>query len=203
MKVVNQEKLRIAERLFTEKAPILKANELNKGGFCSREIAELVRDGYLSRVKTGYYEWNGNLNPLSDIETAATVIPFGIICRRSAAHIYGYMDSAPSIISIAIPANRTRIAIPSSLPVELISSAPGIYELGKTILDTGKTVISIYDRERTVCDFFRKRSQLGEDLALKILRQYTKGDQNLQRLIDYAEKMRIKNVILPYIKILT
>jgi len=195
-------KIQLAQELFRAKGPILKTKILNENKFCSREIAELVHSGLIQKVKTGYYIWAKYENNLSDIETVASVIPYGIICRQSAAQIYDLTTVNPLVVSIAIPANRTRVAVPSHPPVELFPSSLKTFELGLTTLKTGHIPVRVYDRERTVCDFFRKRNQLGEDLALEVLQNYMAGQRNLQRLFEYAGKMRIKRVIKPYVEAL-
>lgn len=197
---MTEDKTKFVESLFIETGPILKTSDLKKRKICSREIAELLNEGRIRKIKTGYYQWNSPENSLSDIETVASVLPYGIICRQSAAYMYGYIDTKPQFVSVAIPSNRTRIATPSVCHVQLIASAPGIYELGRSECKAGHIMVHIYNRERTVCDFFRKRTQLGEDLALSVLRAYMGETTNLPRLFCYADKLHIKNIILPYVK---
>jgi len=195
-------KLQFAQELFLAQGPILKTKILNENKFCSREIAELVHCGLIQKIKTGYYIWSKDENKLSDIETVASVIPYGIICRQSAAQIHDLTTVNPLVVSIAIPANRTRVAVPSHPPVELVPSSMQTFELGLITLKTEHMPVRVYDRERTVCDFFRKRNQLGEDLALEVLQNYMAGQRNLQRLFEYAGKMRVKRVIRPYVEAL-
>lgn len=62
--------------------------------------------------------------------------------------------------------------------------------------------VRIYDQERTVCDFFRLRLQLGEDVALEVLKCYMAGKKNIQKLYGYAKALRIQNVLAPYVEAL-
>lgn len=195
-------KQQLAKKLFAASGPILKTKTLNENKFCSREIAELVQRGLIQKIKPGYYVWSGDADNLSDIETVAAVIPYGIICRYSAAQLHELTTVNPLVVSIAIPANRTRVAVPSHPPVELVPTSAATFELGLTTLKTGHMAVRVYDRERTVCDFFRKRNQLGEDMALEVLQNYMSGSRNLQRLFEYASKLRIKKVIKPYVEAL-
>lgn len=199
---MTDEKRQRARILFEQGGPILKTKTLNENRFCSREIAELVLHGDIQKVKTGYYVWTGQSSNLSDIETVAAVIPYGIICWYSAAQMHELTTVNPLSVSIAIPATRTRVAIPQHPPVELVSTAASFFELGLITMNTGQIDVRIYDRERTVCDYFRKRNQLGEDMALEVLQNYMNGSRNLQRLFEYAGKLRIKTVIKPYVEAL-
>ena len=199
---MTSKKQQLAKELFASKGPILKTKALNANKLYSREIAELVQLGFIMKIKPGYYIWSGDANNLSDIEIAASVIPHGIICHHSAAQLHEMTTVNPLVVSIAVPANRTRIVVPDHPPVEIILSSIQTFELGLTMLKTEYTTVRVYDRERTVCDFFRKRNQLGEDIALEILRNYMSGNRNLQKLFEYAEKLRIKKVMKPYVEAL-
>lgn len=199
---MTNEKRKLAKELFLSRGPILRAKLLRENKFCSREITELIDSGLIRKIKPGYYIWCEEENNLSDIETVASVLPYGIICRQTAAQLHELTTVNPLAISIAIPANRTRVVVPSHPPVELVPTSLITFELGLTTLKTDHMSIRIYDRERTVCDFFRKRNQLGEDLALEVLQNYMSGPRNLQRLFEYAGKLRIKLVIKPYVEAL-
>ena len=199
---MTDEKRRRARVLFEKNGPILKTKLLRENRFCSRELAELISRGDIQKVKTGYYIWASKASDLSDIETVATVIPFGIICWFSAAQVQDLTTANPLEVSIAIPTTRTRVAVPQHPPVRLVSAAPETFELGLLTITVGQTAIRIYNKERTVCDFFRKRALLGEDMALEVLHNYMSGNRNLQRLFEYADRLRIKKVIKPYVEAL-
>jgi hypothetical protein len=62
--------------------------------------------------------------------------------------------------------------------------------------------VKVYDRERTLCDLFRMRLQIGEDVAIEVLKSYMAGAKNLQKLFEYAEILQIKGVLRPYVEAL-
>lgn len=65
------------------------------------------------------------------------------------------------------------------------------------------TTIKIYNPERTVCDFFKYSSKIGNDVALEVLKNYMVGNKkNLQRLLEYASKLRVKKSIKQYVEAL-
>jgi predicted transcriptional regulator of viral defense system len=195
---MKNDKRALAATLFQQHGPILKSDFLREHGFYNRALAELVRDGFAQKLKTGYYIWNTATTDVPDVELAAVLVPFGIVCLQSAAVLHELTTLNPLTVTIAVPANRTRVALPAFPPVELVSFAISTFALGAT--ETGR--IRVYDRERTVCDFFRKRRQLGDDLALEVLQAYMRGSRNLQTLFDYAGTLRVKGVIKPYVEAL-
>ncbi len=44
--------------------------------------------------------------------------------------------------------------------------------MGIEVIDTPYGPIKIYNREKTICDMFRYRKKLGEDIALEALKNY-------------------------------
>jgi len=195
---MNEEKRNSIEMLFRQHGPILKAGFLREYRIYNRALAELVQDGFVQKLKSGYYIWSDTVPDVSDVETVAALVPFGIVCLQSAAVIHDMTTLNPLAVTVAIPSNRTRVALPEYPPVELVSYAMSTFELGAM-----KTAsIRVYNRERTVCDFFRKRKRLGDDLALEVLQTYMRGPRDLQTLFDYAGTLRIKNVMKPYVEAL-
>ena len=108
-----------------------------------------------------------------------------------------------------IPHRNCRISIgatrPDSLlpPINLYYFRDRFYDLGIDRIETSIGEVRIYNREKTICDVFRYRNKLGEDIALEGLRNYvnSKG-ANISILNDYAEKCQVKTVIAPYLKAL-
>lgn len=187
------------KKMFQTFGPIIKSGMLRQHKVYNREIAELLSNGDIIKVKSGYYLWNDFASEISDVETVAALIPFGIICLQSAASYHGLTTLNPLAVTVAIPASRTRVALPVHPPVDLVAYPISTFELG---LLNENCSIRIYDRERTVCDFIRKRKQLGEDLALDVLRTYMRGTRNMQKLFDYARILRVRNVMKPYVEAL-
>jgi len=63
--------------------------------------------------------------------------------------------------------------------------------------------IAIYDIEKSVCDAIRYRNKVGIDITSEVLRNYLKRkDRNLDRLMKYAENMRIATVLNQYINVM-
>jgi len=196
------ERIQKAEQLFEKKGPILRTKILRKYKFCSKDVTELLAKGYIQRIKTGYYIWSSTANHISEIEIAASIIPNGVICLFSAAQFYEMTTINPPSINIAVPAPGNSLTLPNYPPITLYKLAQKIYEIGITEVQAPSYKIKVYNKERTVCDFFRMRLQVGEDVALEVLRNYMVGKKNIQRLYEYAEKMRIKGVLSPYVEAL-
>jgi len=61
--------------------------------------------------------------------------------------------------------------------------------------------MKIYNKEKTICDMFRYRNKLGEDVALEGLKNYlTTGEKNIRKLREYGETCQVKTIMFPYMK---
>jgi hypothetical protein len=77
------------------------------------------------------------------------------------------------------------------------------YKPGIEIVDTIYGKVRIYNREKTICDMFRYRDKLGEDLAIEGLKNYINySHADLYQLRQYAEICGVKTTLLLYLKAL-
>lgn len=180
----------------------VKMKELKEAGFHTRNIAALVKNGEIEKVKPGLYkvpnyEGEDYLTSFLDVAKAA---PKGIICLISAISYYELSTVNPSEVYIAIPLAEKppKIEYP---PIRAFYWSERNYNLGIEEIETENGIIKIYDKEKTICDLFRYRDKLGEDIAFEALKNYLQLKTfDLNKLRIYSEKMRIKTVLTPYIK---
>ena len=67
-----------------------------------------------------------------------------------------------------------------------------IIELGKTTGDFNGVTLPVYDRERIICDCFKYRSKIDNEMFNKALNAYVKDEKkNLINLSKYAKEMRV------------
>lgn len=65
-----------------------------------------------------------------------------------------------------------------------------LYELGKTTDDFNGIILSVYDRERTICDCFKYRARLDNEIFNKAFNTCANDTKkNLNNLSAYAKKI--------------
>ena len=182
----------ISKQVIIEKGSIAKTSDFVAAGIPAVDIVNLCNTGYLERIRHGYYQLaDGNTS--SEEQLIATLIPKAIICVESALFHYGYSDFAPRKWSIAVPRSmsRTKLEV-DALALQTYYVQPEIYELGRVTDDFSGVKLSVYDRERTICDCFKYRSRLDHEIFSKALNAYVKDEKkNLQNLSIYAKKLRV------------
>ena len=178
-------------------------SELRETSFQTRDIAKLVQEGKIEKVKAGLYK-------LPEITTSASVnaslievsqaVPNGVIALASALAHYELTTFVPPEIYVAISMSDKppKIKYP---PVRFFYFPDQFFRAGIEVIRTSAGTVRMYSREKTIGDMFRYRDKLGENLALEALKNYLRRkDSNIRRLSEYAAICRVKTIMLPYIK---
>jgi predicted transcriptional regulator of viral defense system len=189
-------RVRKIEKLFKARGPVLPASALRSIGFCGKDMGLLVREGYLQKLRRGYYALNETA--LDEYAVVASLIPEGIITLFSAAAYHDMTTVIPASIEITLPTSMRIPVLPSYPPITVYKSI--YYDVGVEAVKQKGYTLKVYDRERTLCEFFRMRLQIGKDAALEVLKRYMAGRKNLQKLYEYADTLRIKKIIEPYVE---
>ena len=192
-----------SKKVIIEKGGIAKTSDFIAAGIPAVDVVNLCNAGYLERIRHGYYQLaDGDTS--SEEQLLAALIPKAIVCVESALFYYGYSDFAPRKWSIAVPRSmsRTKLDI-DALALQTYYVQPEIYELGKTTDDFGGIILPIYDRERTICDCFKYRSRLDNEIFNKALNAYANDPQKeLRNLSEYAKKLRVHKKVTELMEVL-
>jgi len=199
---MNATRLEKLKKLMNEQGSLVRTNVLREARFCSKDVTSLVDDGILIKVRTGYYALPDIYRNMSEFEVAAAVIPSGVIAFLSAANYHGITSRHPISIDVVIPSNCRSPILPTVPSIAISRSVKEIYVIGIECVNFQHGVVRIYNKERTVCDLFRQRRQVGEDIALDALKSYMSGSRNLQQLFDYATRLQVKAILAPYVEAL-
>lgn len=182
---------------------IIKTSTLRENQICSRDIAELIALGFIIKIKTGYYAWDSDFENLQDFEVIQNLIPNGVISMLSAAQVHDLTTVNSMNIMVTIPLRMMKPQLPQYPPVDIYFSADKNMELGIVNYQMDHMTVRIYNKERTVCDLFKYSSRVENDVALDVLKAYMDSrDKNLQLLFEYANQLRVKKYIKPYVEAL-
>lgn len=190
---------------FEERGGYAHTKELKEAVFRTSDVKALYDAGLLEKIKPGLYRLAALDYPdkvsLSFVDVAKA-FPDGVICLSSALSYHELTTFNPSEVSVAIRNHgyAPRMLVP---PVKVFFFRERFYEPGIETITSAYGDVRIYNREKTVCDMFRYRNKLGEDLALEGLKNYiASSGANLYTLRQYAQICQVKTVMLPYLKAL-
>lgn len=171
---------------------IVKTSQLNEIGIENYEIARMCDNGELERVKHGYYQL-ANRTEISEEKMIATFLTDGIVCMESALFYYGYSDKTPLVWTIAVSRNisKSKVKI-ENFPCKIYFVQDDKLEIGKTEGVFNGVELAVYDRERTICDCFKYKSKMDNEVFNKAINAYVADDKkNLRNLSKYAKEMKV------------
>jgi len=193
----------IAKNTIENSKGIAKTAELISAGLSKSDICSLCNDGYIERVRYGYYSL-AEANAAQEEQLIQTLLPEAIVCVESALFHYGYSDFSPRIWTLAVPRTMTK----TKINMDVISYKPyyiqnKLHQLGKTFADFDGVKLPVYDRERTICDCFKYRTKLDNEIFNKAVNAYAADDnKNLSNLSKYAKEMKVYKKVMDLMEVL-
>lgn len=193
----------LAKQVIIKKGGVAKSADFVAAGMRAVDVVNMCNAGYLDRIRHGYYQL-ADADLFSEEQLLATLIPKGIVCVESALFHYGYSDFAPRKWSIAVPRSMSRTKLDVDvLALQTYYVQSEIYELGRITDDFDGVMLPVYDRERTICDCFKYRSRLDNEIFNKALNAYANDPKkNLQNLSAYAKKLRVYKKVTELMEVL-
>jgi len=179
--------------------------ELKKASFQTRDISKLIDSGEIEKIKPGLYRLpvrSFGSNVKATLIDVCRAIPGSVIALISALDYHQLTTFNPSEVYLAIPhaSKPGKIIFP---PVKTFFFRDRFYSLGIETVKTSDGTFRIYNKEKTICDMFRYRNKLGEDLAVEALKNYlSTKKKNLKLLQEYAVQCQVKTILLPYLRVL-
>lgn len=189
------------------KKELIQQFEKNQGWLRSKDFGyqtivyklldQFIESGKVEKVKNGLYRWAEN-QLYDEQRSLKELYQEGVLCLFSAWYYYELSTTIPYQYHLAFPhkANPYKMDYP---PIQFYYWSEKQYQLG---LVKNKS-INIYELEKSVCDAVKFRNKIGEDIMLEVLKNYMqRKDRNLDKLMNYAKKMRITKIISPLLKTL-
>ena len=196
-------KYEIAKKVIETSGGIAKTTAFLTAGLTNHDIGKLVADGAISRISLGFYQ----LAEDSDVTEAryiSCLFPEGIVCVESALFHYGYTDFTPREWSLAFCRTVSQRRMKTEIvPFKAYYVQPDVFTLGRTKADFDGTILPIYDKERTICDCFKYRTKLDNELFVKAVNAYAADkEKNLVNLGKYAKQLRVYKKVTEMMEVL-
>ena len=183
------------KKIFERYGGMMRTKQLEAENILYRKIQQLIQDGYVEKVRYGYYQW---VNPedFSEVGTISRLFPDAIFCMDTALRYYGYSDRTPGDWHLAVSKDsgksRFKIDYPFVRPYYV---EPSVLEIGLTIREIDGHSIRIYDKDRVICDCLRYRNKMDKEVFNKAIQSYINDtSKSIPKLMEYAEPLRVKKI---------
>ena len=196
-------KRELAKKVILNKGGIAKTSDFVLDGIKNYEVAALCKEGVIERIRRGFYQLPQNAI-VTDERILKEMLPRGIICVESALFHYGYSDFSPRKWSVAVPRTASRtVKRVQEIPLKPYFIQKNFLNLGKTIDNFNGIFLAVYDRERTLCDCFKYRTKLDNEIFNKAVNAYAiDNNKNLVNLSRYAKEMKLYTKVMNVMEVL-
>ena len=184
------------KEIFAQHGGIMRRTELSQEKIYYHEITKLINEGFIEKVRTGYYQWI-DMDNLSEVITVNRLFPDGILCMDTALRHYGYSDRTPAEWHIAVSkySNRTRFKIDYPF-VKPYFVAPDVLEIGLCEQEIDGNKVRMYDKERVICDCLRYRNKMDKEIFNKAIQGYVRDtSKSIPKLMEYSVPLRCQKLV--------
>ena len=189
------------EELIKKKNGYITTQDAIYEGIHREYLTMFVEEEKLIRTSPGVYQsidaWEDKLYAYQQKKKHM------IYSHDTALFLHGLSDRDPIQYSVTLPTGYNTSQIKQ---IDLITYTikTSLFQLGKmTMKSPFGNDITVYDKERTICDIIRSRSRIDQQILNDGLKRYVKDkSKNLNNLLEYAKKMGIDNVLRNYLEIL-
>jgi len=188
------------KHLFDSCGGMLRTRDLYASNVFYNDLQQFVKDGYIEKIRYGYYQWIDEDNP-SEARLINQLFPDGILNMHTALFYYGYSDRRPLAWHLAVSKDSGKSRFKIDYPfIHPYFVEPTQLELGLTSGQIDGNPVRIYDKERTICDCLRYRNKMDREIFVKAIRAYVNdSSKNIPRIMNYAKKLRVtealKNIV--------
>ncbi len=171
---------------------LVKASDIDALGVDYRRVLKFVDEGYLIRVKSGYYT-----TKYFECDEDQWIYKLfgedGILTMESALYVYGYLKDRPYKWSIAINKNTSKSRFNIDYPiVEPYYTEPEVLEIGVTEADFAGAKMKIYTKERLICDFLKYQEKVDrEDFKKGVWAYIMDENKDVAKLMEYAKERKV------------
>lgn len=196
-------KKEILKKVIENNGGIAKTSDFAANGIKKYEVADFCKEGVIERIRRGFYQLPQSKS-ITEEQLIRELLPQGVICVESALFHYGYSDFSPREWSIAVPRTASRaVKNIEEFPMKAYYIQKGFFSIGKTMDDFNGVLLPVYDRERTICDCFKYRTKLDNEIFNKAVNAYTADEKkNLANLSKYAKAMKLYTKVMNVMEVL-
>lgn len=183
------------------KRPLLRARDLAEAGIARETLRRLVASGALEQPSRGLYWRKGaELSAEASLAEVARRTPHVVICLVSALRFHGLTTQAPHEAWVYID---RKARVPAHPPVRLrvfrVNGDGLTLGVERHVIDG--VPVAITGVARTLVDCFKRRDDIGLDVALEALRDARRLKKlDLNEVWRIAEKRRALKSMRPYLE---
>ena len=191
----------ILEHLIEENNGYLLTSLAVKNDITKPFLARYIKEKDMEKVARGVYitedVWPDELF-IMQVRNSAV-----IFCGETALFLHGLLDREYSEISITVPKGYNASHLKTD-NVQVSYASRDIYELGVCeVASSSGNKVRVYDRERSICNLIIDRNKTEVQNFQTAIKEYMASrDKNISRLVEYAQKLGVRDEVMKYVEVL-
>lgn len=191
------------QSMATDSGGFLTTKVVEEAGISRIYLKRYVDNGKLVRVCQGRYILPESIYDeyaLLQSQSSNAVFSYG-----TALFLWGMSDRVPHVLDITVPQGTNVTRLKRDNPdVRFHYDRRETHEIGlsETLSPQGNPV-TLYDKERCVCDLIKVRKKTDMQLYSQTIKGYFSNSPNLRKLLKYGKKFNIEDKIRTYMEVLT
>lgn len=183
--------LEMLVELIEKNDGLIKAADIDELGIDYRRVLRFVEDGYLIRVKNGYY--TSKYFDCTEEQWILRLFPDGILTLESGLYLYGYLKERPYNWSIAVSKNISKSRFKIDYPVVTpFYTEDEVLKMGVTKRPFAGGEIGVYEKERLICDCLKYQEKMSRDDFKRGVLSYIQDDnKDVAKLMEYARERKV------------
>lgn len=192
-------------RLMQRSGGRITTKAARKEGFSNTLLSLLVNRGIAEQESRGVYALADT--PLDDYAVIALRWPKVVFSYNSALFLHGLSDRPPSSLDVTMPRGYNAKSLTEEYPtIRIHFSNIDRFGIGldKASSPTG-TIISLYDKERCICDVLKahRQGKIDTQVFSDALRTYfSSRNKNLPKLARFARELSVAEDLIVYSEVL-
>ena len=190
----------ILQQLIEENNGYLLSSKVIEKNISKTFLTKYIKENNLERVARGIYitedVWPDELY-IMQVRNAAV-----IFSGETALYLHGLIDREYSEISVSVPTgyNATHLKTGN---VQVKYASKNSYGLGVCTLPSASgNMVRVYDRERCICDLISDRKKIEVQNFQTAIKEYmSEKEKKLSKLIEYAEKLGMRDEVMKYVEV--
>ena len=194
-------KSELIEQLLADNNGFLKTSDVVSAGISKECFYQFAQKKGLEKAAHGIYvlpdAWP------DEMYLVGTQFPKAVFSHETALYLHDLSEKEPIPLTVTVPAKYNNPLL-AQKSVNIVYVKPEWYGLGiSEAVTPGGHTVKVYDRERTICDIIRRRSEMDIAIFAYAVQQYARGwEKDLPKLMDYAVKMHIERRVREIMEVL-
>lgn len=196
--IIKKNNIDLIAQLALNNNGYITSSMITKNNIHRGYLKEMINDKKIKKITRGVYIVTNN--EIDELYALQLRYPKIIYSELTALYLHNYIDKMSSKYDITVNSNYHAKILEHTY--HLVKCYPNILELGLIKIKTkyGKEV-NCYDIERCICDLIKFKKRIDFKVIKKVINKYMKERPNLDKLYDYAIKLRVSKELKRIIKL--